>query len=144
MQPGQTLMRIAPSDARVEVEAKLSNLDIGFVRAGMPAEVKVETFPFTRYGVIHATVTNVSSDAIVEQPAPQPATGQAAAPSQPDDLHYLVRLRLDRDSMDVDGRPVSLTPGMMVQAEIKTGKRRVIEFVLSPLAKATREAGTER
>jgi hemolysin D len=145
VEPGQTLMRVAPSGAGVEVEAKLSNKDIGFVRAGMPAEIKVETFPFTRYGVIHATVTNVSSDAIVEtSPQPAPAQGGGSPSAQPEDLHYLVRLSLANATMNVDGRRVSLTPGMMVEAEIKTGKRRVIEFVLSPLAKATGEAGRER
>jgi hemolysin D len=141
VEPGQTLMRIAPTGASVEVEAKLSNKDIGFVHAGMPAEIKVETFPFTRYGVIHAKVLNVSSDAIVEAPGP---SSQSVSATGGEDLHYLVRLRLDRDAMDVDGRQVGLTPGMMVEAEIKTGKRRVIEFVLSPLAKATGEAGRER
>jgi hemolysin D len=147
VQPGQTLMRIAPSGARIEVEAKLSNKDIGFVQAGMPAEIKVETFPFTKYGVIHATVTNVSSDAIVEQPGPPPSASAASgqvAPASAEDLHYLVRLKLARDTMNVDGRTVALTPGMMVEAEIKTGKRHVIEYILSPLAKATGEAGRER
>lgn len=146
VEPGQTLMRIAPAGARVEVEAKLSNRDVGFVRAGMPAEIKVETFPFTKYGTIHATVVSVSNDAIVEAPPLTQSDRQAGAgaglPSE--DLHYLVRLRLDRDTMTVDGKSVALTPGMMVEAEVKTGQRRVVEFILSPLAKATGEAGRER
>jgi hemolysin D len=147
VEPGQTLMRVAPSGAGVEVEAKLANKDVGFVRVGMPAEIKVETFPFTRYGVIHATVVNVSSDAISDPQSPQRPQGEPSGQAQPSgagDLQYLVRLLLARDTMNIDGRTVRLTPGMMVTAEIKTGRRRVIEFLLSPLAKATSEAGHER
>jgi hemolysin D len=144
--PGQTLMRIAPSGAPVEVEARLANKDIGFVRAGMPAEIKVQTFPFTRYGLIKAVVTSVSRDAVTD---PRAADTGAASPggqgaASGEDLHYLMRLRLDQDTMNIDGRPVRLTPGMAVTAEIRTGRRRVVDYVLSPLARATREAGRER
>ncbi len=144
--PGQTLMRIAPSSAPVEVEARLANKDIGFVRAGMPAEIKVQTFPFTRYGLIKAVVTSVSRDAVTDPRAPDATTAasgtQGAASGE--DLHYLMRLKLDHDTMNIDGKPVKLTPGMEVTAEIKTGRRRVVDYVLSPLARATREAGRER
>jgi hemolysin D len=141
--PGETLMRIAPANSPVEVEARLPNKDIGFVRTGMKAEIKVQTFPFTRYGLIGASVVSVSRDALTEPKSQDAGAGQAAA-NGGDDLHYLLRLRLTRDTMDVDGRQVPLTPGMMVTAEIKTGRRRVIDYVLSPLAKATDEAGHER
>ena len=143
VEPGQTLMRIAPAASQVEVEARLANDDIGFVRAGMPAEIKVQTFPFTRYGLIKATVLSVSRDALAESTRPlDPTPGQT--PPSNDDLHYMVRLRLERDTMNIDGRAVTLTPGMMVLAEVQTGRRRVIDFVLSPLKKATSEAGRER
>jgi len=144
VEPGQTLMRIAPLANQVEVEARLSNQDVGFVRAGMPAEIKVETFPFTRYGLLKATVINISRDALTEPPQAQSSNGQSQAEPATNDLHYLMRLRLERSTMNVDGRLVTLTPGMMVTAEIKTGRRRVIDFVLSPLAKASEEAGRER
>lgn len=142
--PGQTLMRIAPSASPVEVEARLANKDIGFVRAGMAAEIKVQTFPFTRYGLIHATVVSISRDAVAEAKAQDQAGQGAAQAGGGDDLHYLMRLKLDRDTMTIDGHAVKLIPGMAVTAEIKTGTRRVIDFVLSPLARATREAGRER
>ncbi len=149
VEPGQMLMRVAPSNASVEVEARLANQDVGFVRAGMAAEIKVQTFPFTRYGLIHATVLSVSHDAITEDQQPrQQQTSAGAGQGQDDDasgeLQYLMRLKLDRDTMNIDGRTVTLTPGMAVTAEIKTGRRRVIDFVLSPIAKASREAGRER
>ncbi len=146
VEPGQTLMRLAPDAGPVEIEARLSNQDIGFVHAGMAAEIKVQTFPFTKYGLIHATVLSISRDAVSDQQqqrAPeQPGPDGAQQPSS--DLRYLMRLKLDRDTMNIDGRETRLTPGMIVTAEVKTGRRRVIEYVLSPLSKATLEAGRER
>lgn len=133
VEPGQTLMRIAPTEAGVEVEAKLPNKDVGFVRAGMQVAVKVETFPFTRYGVIRGTVTSVSNDAVSDK-----------RPDGSEELTYLMKVKLERDTMNVDGKTVRLEPGMSVTSEVKTGKRRVIQFVLSPLEKATGEAGRER
>ena len=133
VEPGQTLMRIAPSGVGVEVEAKLPNRDVGFVRAGMPAVVKIETFPFTRYGVIRGVVTFVSNDAVSDK-----------RPDGSEELNYTMRVRLDRDTLDVDGRRVRLGSGMAVTAEVKTGKRPVIDFVLSPLTRTTSEAGRER
>jgi len=133
VQPAETLMRIAPAGVGVEVEAKLPNKDVGFVRAGMPVAVKVETFPFTRYGVLRGTVSNVSDDAVSDK-----------RPDGSEELTYLVRVKLERDTMAVDGHTVRLEPGMAVTAEVKTGHRRVIQYVLSPLAKAVHEAGRER
>ena len=145
--PGQTLMRIAPAAGGLEIEAQLANKDIGFVRANMPAEVKVETFPFTRYGVVRARVLSVSSDAVEEIRAAAPRNGSSAsgAVAEPDaSPHYVVRLALEKDTLDVDGRMVRLRPGMAVSVELKSGQRRVISFVLSPLSKSTAEAGRER
>jgi hemolysin D len=144
VEPGQTLMRIAPLTGPVEVEARLSNKDVGFVRPGMRAEIKVETFPFTRYGLIEATVLSVSRDAVTEAAKPQDPAAPGGAAAEGDDLHYLLRLRMARDTMNIDGKTAPLTPGMLVTAEVLTGRRRVIDFVLSPLSRATREAGRER
>jgi hemolysin D len=141
VEPGQTLMRIAPAKDPVEVEARLSNQDVGFVRVGMPAEIKIQTFPFTRYGLVHGVVLSVSRDAVTDPKAAEPVQG---APPADNDLRYLMRVRLDRTSMVIDGKPTALTAGMMVTAEVKTGRRRVIDYVLSPLSKATQEAGRER
>jgi hemolysin D len=145
VEPGQTLLRVAPSGASVEIEAKLENKDIGFVRPGMPAQIKVETFPFTRYGLVHAKVLTVSSDALTEPPA-APKNPDVGAPAAKTDqgTHYMVRLALLTDRIEVDGHHVRLTPGMAVTAEILTAKRRVISYVLSPLSKAMHEAGRER
>ena len=127
--PAQALMIIVPRDFPLEIEAFLENKDIGFVDAGQPAEVKIETFPYTKYGTIHATVTHVSSDAIADEKR---------------GLIYSARVKMDRASMDIDGKRVNLAPGMAATVEIKTGKRRVIEYFLNPLLQYKHESLRER
>lgn len=127
--PAQPLLVIVPGDNALEVEAFLENRDIGFVRAGQAVEVKVETFPFTRYGTIQGRVVHVSSDAIQDDRR---------------GLVYATRVKLARTSLDVDGRQVNLTPGMAVTVEIKTGRRRLIEYFLSPLLQYGQESLRER
>jgi hemolysin D len=127
--PAQPLMVIVPGTDRLEVEAWIENKDIGFVRAGQAAEVKVETFVFTRYGTIGSRVLTVSRDAV---------------PLERGGLTYLARLSLDRTTIAVDGEDVPLSAGMAVTAEIKTESRRVLEFLLGSLVRFARESGRER
>ena len=127
--PAQALMAIVPNDDPVEIEAFIENKDIGFVRAGQEVEIKVETFQYTRYGTIHGQVRSVSHDAIEDEKR---------------GLVYSTRVAMERGSMDVDGARVRLSPGMAVTVEIKTGKRRVIEYFLSPLIEAVSESMHER
>lgn len=125
----QPLMIVVPKDNPVEIEAFLENKDIGFVTTGQPATVKIETFLYTKYGTIDGTVTAVSRDAINDEKR---------------GLIYLSRIRLAKTVIDVDGKLVRLSPGMSVTAELRTGKRRVIEFFLSPLLSHKSESLTER
>ena len=127
--PAQPLMVIVPKNNVLEVEAMLPNKDIGFVNPGQDAEVKVETFPFTKYGTIRGTITQVSSDAIQDEKL---------------GLIYSTRVKLARDTLRVENKTVRLTPGMAVTVEVKTGKRRVIEYFLSPLMQVTSESLRER
>lgn len=127
--PAQALMVIVPRDDALEVEAFLENKDIGFVNAGQQAEVKVETFPFTKYGTIPASLTHVSTDAINDEKR---------------GLVYSARARLQRATMQVEDKTVNLSAGMAVTVEIKTGKRRVIEYFLSPLLQYGNESLRER
>lgn len=127
--PAQPVMVIVPGDKAVEVEAFLDNKDIGFVRPRQDAEVKIETFQYTKYGTIHARVTSVSHDAINDEKR---------------GLIYSTRVTMEKATINVDGTPVSLSPGMAVSVEIKTGKRRVIEYFLSPLMQHASESLRER
>ncbi|MGS5085009.1 HlyD family type I secretion periplasmic adaptor subunit [Hydrogenophaga sp. A37] len=127
--PAQALMIVVPHDANMEVEAFLENKDIGFVHPKQEAEIKVETFQYTKYGTIHAEVASVSRDAISDEKL---------------GLIYATRLRMTRSDIQVDGVPVTLSPGMAVSVEIKTGRRRIIEYFLAPLMRGASESLRER
>ncbi|WHZ30247.1 MAG: RTX toxin transporter, determinant D [Nitrospira sp.] len=127
--PAQQLLIVVPQDHPVEVEAQVENKDVGFVREGQPVEIKVETFQFTLYGTIPGHVLTVSDD---------------AAPLEKIGLVYPTRVSMDQSTIQVDGKPVNLSPGMAVTVEIKTGQRRIIEYLLSPLLKSMKESLRER
>ena len=127
--PAQALMVIVPKNRELEIEAAVENKDIGFVNAGQTAEVKVETFPFTRYGTLAAEIVSVSND---------------AATDEKKGLFFPARVRLSRSVMDVDGKQITLSPGMAVTVEVKTGKRRVIDYFIEPLTLYTQNSLKER
>ena len=125
----QAVMLLVPADYQAEVEVALENRDIGHVRAGQHAEIKVETFPFTRHGTLPATVQYVAGDA-----TPDPQRG----------LFYQARLRIDTATANSLARNIRLVPGMAVTAEIITGERRLIDYILDPLTRVTSESMRER
>ncbi|MEK9284638.1 MULTISPECIES: HlyD family type I secretion periplasmic adaptor subunit [unclassified Bradyrhizobium] len=148
--PAQALAVVVPSESQLEIEAMLSNRDIGFVQPGQKVEIKVDTFNFTRYGLLHGDVLSVSSDAITRD-RPQGgsndrAVGSAQGSSEPkgQELEYAARISFDRTHMQIEDKLVKLSPGMAVTVEIKTGARRIISYLLSPLAKYKQESLRER
>ena len=148
--PAQQLAIVVPSDATLEVEAMISNRDIGFVHIGQDAQIKVDTFNFTRYGLLHGRVLNVSQDAIVREPPSDKTRDRTAdagsTSSEPKDqqLNYAARVSLDRTNIAVEDTLANLSPGMAVTVEVKTGSRRIISYLLSPLLKYQQEALRER
>lgn len=127
--PAQVLLVVVPEQAHVTADVTLENKDVGFVNLGQVAEIKLETFPYTRYGTVPAKVSNITADAVSDEKrgAIFPAT-----------------LVLDANAIDVDGKKIKLAPGMNLTAEIKTGHRRVIEYLLSPAQAYARESLRER
>ena len=149
--PAQQLMLVVPTDSKLEAEAMISNRDVGFVSEGQPAEVKIDTFNFTRYGLIEGKVVSVSRDAIIKDKPPDPSSrgksnGALSESSEPagQELSYSARIALERADMQIDDKIVPLAPGMAVTVEVKTGTRRVIEYVLSPLLRYRHESLRER
>ena len=148
----EELMRIVPDGGEVEVEAYLPNKDIGFVRAGQEAIVKVESLPFTRFGTIAATVTRVATDAIPEPDAitaegnPSKATKSTgfSGAQRTQNLVFPITLRLKETQIVADGVPVTLSAGMTVSVEVQTGRRRILEYLFSPLVEVSSEAMRER
>lgn len=152
---GQQLLVVAPTDGALQVEALVANLDIGFIKPGQSAAIKVDAFPFTRFGVLHGRVTRIASEAVEEQEAKRGLANAAAsanttnaAPTsqtgQPQSFVFPVTITIEEQAMNIDGGMIPLTSGMTVTVEIKTDSRRVIDYLLSPLAKVTSEAFRER
>jgi hemolysin D len=144
--PAQTLLSIVPADSKLEIEAMVDNQDIGFVHAGQDAEIKVDTFNFTRYGLLHGKVVTLSQDAI-----PREGAGKSDPPKQPgasdgatSEPAYAARVSLDQTQMQVDDKLVNLSPGMAVTVEIRTGTRRIIDYLLSPILRHSQESLRER
>jgi hemolysin D len=148
--PAQALLVLVPLESHLEVEAMVSNRDIGFVFHGQDAEIKVDTFNFTRYGLLHGHVLSVSTDAITRDKRDatsldgSSATEKSTSEPKGQELVYAARVALDQTSMQIDGRSLSLGPGMAVTVEIKTGTRRIINYLLSPLLRYQHESLRER
>lgn len=145
VQAAQPLMVIVPDGGEVEIEARVLNKDIGFVREGQPVRVKLEAFPFTDYGLVEGRVVSISRDA-VQEPVAAPAGGTSAQANAAKEqgLVYMARIRLERNYLQVRDRRQPIGPGLAVQAEIKTGERRIIQYLLSPISQTVDEAGRER
>ena len=148
--PAQPLLVVVPSDSRLEIEAMVSNSDIGFIHAGQEAEIKVDTFNFTRYGLLHGHVLSVSQDAVIRDRQQDrsgerlPGTVNDSSEPKGQELNYSARISLDRTAMQIDDRMVDLSPGMAVTVEIKTGSRSVLSYLLSPLFRYRQESLRER
>ena len=151
---GQPLLTIVPFDAPIEIEAHIQNQDIGFVEPGQPAVIKVEAFPFTRYGTIDGIIINVSRDAVDDRDAralndPKastqiPAWSGGTELSRSQNLVFPATISLSKNVIAVDGKDISLSPGMAVTVEILTGHRRALDYILSPLREVVSSSGHER
>lgn len=145
--PAQPLAVIVPTGSQLEIEATLANDDVGFVHEGQDVEIKVHTFNFTRYGLLHGRVLSVSFDAVQRdggEQKPREQDAKEGGQQQGQDLVYVARISLDRQQMEADGRSYDLGPGMAVTAEVKTGSRRIIGYLLSPIAKYKHDVLRER
>jgi len=148
--PAQALLVLVPLNSYLEVEAMVSNRDIGFVSPGQEAEIKVDTFNFTRYGLLRGRVISVSTDAIARDKRDEaslydsPVTDKLTSEPKGQELVYAARVALDQTWMRIDGKSLPLGPGMAVTVEIKTGTRRIISYLLSPLLRYQHESLRER
>lgn len=127
--PAQVLMQVVPANADIEVEATVENKDAGFIHPGQSAQVKVETFQFTKYGLLDAEVTSISRDAVLD-----PQRGPI----------YTVRLKLRQRQLERDGRQYPITPGLAVTADLSIGERPVYEYFLGTFIQAAHDSLRER
>ena len=129
MEAAKPLMVLVPTGGGIEVQVNILNKDVGFVHVGQEAAVKLEAFPFTRYGTVPGRVKSISRDAVQDKEL---------------GLVYLATVVLDRTTIDADGRRVVLSPGLAATADIRTGSRAIISYLLSPLQTSIAQAGRER
>ncbi|MFO1412643.1 MAG: HlyD family type I secretion periplasmic adaptor subunit [Burkholderiales bacterium] len=138
--PGAVLLTLVPAGDELVADVLLRNPDIGFVRAGQVAQVKVAAYPFQKYGLLEGIVERVSPDASEPQTPPRVDDEETAIATN----GYRVRVSIGRQSLGFDGIALPLASGMQVEAEIRLGERTLLEYLLAPVRKAWHEAARER
>jgi HlyD family secretion protein len=134
VQQGEELLSILPKDQELVMEVKVTNQDVGFVRLGMKAKVKLTAFPYQEFSVIEGELISVSPDAVVERDA----QGREMGPV------FLAKVKLNKASVPVRGKVVDLTPGMSGTADIVTRKKSVLSFLIEPVTRKFDEAFSAR
>jgi len=129
VQPAQPLLTIVPESAKLAVDAKILNQDVGFVRPGQPVRLKIDSFPYTKYGVLNGSVVYLSPD---------------ATPDEKLGLVYTARIQFEQDAITAKANQLPIQAGMAVVAEIKTDSRRVIDYLLSPIKEMVSDGLKER
>jgi len=142
--PGTILMTLVPVDEKLLAEVWVGNQDIGFVHPGQPVKLKLAPYQFQKYGMVEGVVEQVSADA-TEAPSPNTRSDALAGRDRPmGPLAFRALVALKSQALEADGARYALAPGMQVAGEIHLGTRSVLEYILSPVSKAFREAGRER
>jgi len=142
--PGTILLTLVPEHDALVAEVWVSNQDVGFVRPGQSANIKLAAFPFQRYGMLEGKVAYVNADA-TEAPSPNTRSDALSGRDRPmGPLAFRTLVALDSQALQADGRTYPLAPGMQVAGEIHLGTRTMLEYLLSPVQKAFHEAGRER
>jgi len=149
--PAQQLVLISPENSPLEVEVVVPNRDVAFINQDQEVEVKVDAYPFTRYGLLKGRVIGIAQDA---EPQANPNEGSASGSQRRADqssyiegserLLYTVRVSINPETLQLDGKPAPLISGMSVRAEIKTGSRSILEFLVAPLSEYMHQSLRER
>lgn len=129
VEAAKPIMVVVPSGGSLIAEVKVLNKDAGFVHAGQPVAIKLEAFPFTRYGTVPGRIQSISSDAVEDEKL---------------GLVYTAKVVLTRATIVRDGDVAHLSPGMATTADIRTGRRTILSYLVSPIDEARQEAGHER
>ncbi len=138
VQPGVVLLNLVPKSEPLLAEVAIHNEDVGFVVPGQHVKLKLQAYPFQKYGMLEGVVQVVGADTTTSDPQKAAALGQSPQ-------SYKALVALVSQSLNTPGQPpMKLTPGMLVQAEISQGQRSVLEYLLSPVQKVAQEAARER
>ena len=152
VKPGQQLMQVVPDGAPLEVIAYVDNTNIGFVKVGQKVEIKLQTFPYATYGTIPGTVVDIGKDAlpaattknVLQTAALDGEVSQSTAAQKTGNIVFPITVALSRKTMNIDGKIITLTPGMAANVDITTENRRAIDYLVSPLIELFTTAGHEQ
>jgi len=133
VQPAEKLFVLVPLEAAIVAEVEVDTADIGDIRVGDTARIKIDAYPFQKYGAAKGHIISISADAFSRKSV-----------MGGDSYYYLVRISLDDTKLDHMQRPARLLPGMTLTAEIVTGKRSVISYFLYPVLRVFDESLRER
>ncbi|MGQ3077958.1 HlyD family type I secretion periplasmic adaptor subunit [Rhizobium sp. TH135] len=128
--PGTVVAGIVPTADTLLIEAKISPRDVAFITRGQKAIVKVTAYDFSIFGGLEGEVTNVSADSIVDK--------------EKGETFYLVHVKTDQSELMRDGKSYPIIPGMVASAEIMTGRKTILSYLMKPINKAQSVALTER
>lgn len=129
LQPGMEVMEIVPIEDRLLIEAKVKPADIGFLRPGQSALVKITAYDYSIYGSLDGQVETISADAVTTDKG---------------DSYYLVRIRTPKNSLGTPEKPLPIIPGMLASVHIRTGEKSILSYLIKPITKAKTEALRER
>ena len=148
---GQQLLQIVPSGTPIEIQAYVSNTDIGFIRTGDAATIKVTAFDYKAYGSIDGTVTDVANDALalvgkttVQSSSLDGEYRSTSTAQKTGNIQFPITVRLSRATIMAQGEEIPLVPGMGVNVEILTENRRAIDYIWSPIQELFSTAAHER
>jgi adhesin transport system membrane fusion protein len=127
---GKVIAGVVPTADILLIEAKISPRDVAFVRIGQPAVIKISAYDFSIFGALDGKVVNISADSLVEK--------------DKNETYYLVRIKTDKSALERDGKHYPIIPGMVASAEIMTGRKTILAYLMKPINKARSEALTER
>jgi len=143
VQSGQQLITLVPSDAPLEVEADIAGSEDGYVHVGDPVALKFDTFPFTEYGMAYGTVRIISADSFTAQDDQRNPTGAVPVPTTSNAPYYRARVAIDRVALHDVPPNFRLMPGMPVTADVKVGKRTVLQYLLERVLPVAHEGMRE-
>jgi len=129
IKPGDNLIEIVPTEGGLLAEAKVKPADIAFIYPGQDAIVKITAYDFSIYGSLHGKVVTISPDTVSDKN---------------DNVYYVVKVQTDKKYLGTKEKPLKIIPGMMVNVDVITGKKTVLEYILKPILKAQQYTFTER
>jgi len=129
IKPGQSLMEIVPLEDSLLIESKIRPEDIGFIKPGLNAVVKLSAYDFAIYGGLQGEVENITADTILDEEG---------------NSFYIVRIRTDKNFLGTDLVPLPIIPGMQATVDVLTGKKSLLDYLLKPILKAQQNALRER